>query len=91
VQPHPLSGLDLFPMIPASSCFCVVPNVAKIKEHVYWTVVKHPPRPDLRIVQRHVLYLDELNCVQEPSWRKTVDLFFFQDEYAPSQGMPSVE
>ncbi len=35
-------------------------------------------------MQRHVLYLGELNGRQEASWRKSVDLFW-QDEDAPQQ------
>ena len=54
------------------------------KEHLYWSVVENRRLPDQRIVQRHVLYLGELNGVQESSWRKTVELFG-QDEDAPRQ------
>lgn len=54
------------------------------KEHLYWSVVENRRLPDQRIVQRHVLYLGELNGVQECSWRKTVELFG-QDEDAPRQ------
>lgn len=54
------------------------------KEHLYWSVVENRRLSDQRIVQRHVLYLGELNGVQESSWRKTVDLFG-QDEDAPRQ------
>lgn len=54
------------------------------KEHLYWSVVENRRLPDRRIVQRHVLYLGELNGVQESSWRKTVELFG-QDEDAPRQ------
>ena len=52
------------------------------KEHPYWSVVENRRLSDQRVVQRHVLYLGELNGVQESSWRKTVDLFG-QDEDAP--------
>ena len=54
------------------------------KEHLYWSVVENRRLPDQRIVQRHVLYLGELNGVQASSWRKTVELFG-QDEDAPRQ------
>ena len=54
------------------------------KEHLYWSVVENRRLSDQRIVQRHVLYLGELNGVQESSWRKTVDLFG-QDDDAPQQ------
>jgi transposase len=54
------------------------------KEHLYWSVVENRRLPGQRIIQRHVLYLGELNGVQESSWRKTVELFG-QDEDAPRQ------
>ena len=54
------------------------------KEHLYWSVVENRRRADQRVVQRHVLYLGELNGVQESSWRKTVELFG-QDDDAPQQ------
>lgn len=54
------------------------------KEHLYWSVVENRRLPDQRVVQRHVLYLGELNGVQESSWRKTVELFG-QDAAAPRQ------
>ena len=54
------------------------------KEHLYWSVVESRRLHDGRIVQRHVLYLGELNGRQEASWRKTVDLFG-QDDEAPQQ------
>ena len=54
------------------------------KEHLYWRVVENRRLNDQRVVQRHVLYLGELNGVQESSWRKTVELFG-QDEDAPRQ------
>jgi hypothetical protein len=54
------------------------------KEHLYWSVVENRRLHDGRIVQRHVLYLGELNGRQETSWRKSVDLFG-QDDGAPQQ------
>jgi hypothetical protein len=54
------------------------------KEHLYWSVVENRRLSSNRIVQRHVLYLGELNGRQEASWRKSVALFG-QDEDAPQQ------
>ena len=54
------------------------------KEHLYWSVVENRRLHDGRVLQRHVLYLGELNGQQEASWRKTVDLFG-QDDAAPQQ------
>jgi transposase len=66
------------------------------KIHHYWSVVENRRCLDDRIVQRHVLYLGELNGIQEASWRKTVELFgadddvpqqvaLFPEEFAPAQ------
>ena len=44
------------------------------KVHLYWSVVENRRLSDARVVQRHVLYLGELNGRQEASWRKTVEL-----------------
>ena len=64
------------------------------KEHLYWSVVENRRLADQRFVQRHVLYLGEINGIREAAWRKTVDLFgqdddapqhvaLFSDEHAP--------
>ena len=44
------------------------------KVHLYWSVVENRRLSDARVVQRHVLYLGELNGRQEASWRKSVEL-----------------
>lgn len=54
------------------------------KEHRYWSIVENRRVGDGRVVQRHVLYLGELNGVQEAAWRKTVAVFG-QDEESPQQ------
>jgi hypothetical protein len=54
------------------------------KVHHYWSIVESRRCADGRVVQRHVLYLGELNGVQEASWRKTVELFG-QDDGVPQQ------
>jgi transposase len=54
------------------------------KEHRYWSIVENRRLADRRVVQRHVLYLGEINGIQEAAWRKTVDLFGKDDE-APQQ------
>lgn len=56
------------------------------KEHLYWSIVENRRISGDRIVQRHVLYLGELNGRQEASWRKTVEVFG-QDDGAPQQVM----
>ena len=54
------------------------------KEHLYWSVVDNRRVAGDRVVQRHVLYLGELNGRQEASWRKTIELFG-QDDTQPQQ------
>ena len=54
------------------------------KEHFYWSVVENRRLSEGRVVQRHVLYLGEINGRQEESWCKTVDLFGMDDD-APQQ------
>ena len=54
------------------------------KEHHYWSIVENRRVSGGRVLQRHVLYLGELNGTQEASWRRTVELFG-QDENEPQQ------
>src|SRR6266566_2247731 len=51
------------------------------KEHRYWSVVENKRCADNRIVQRHVLYLGEINDQQQAAWEKTVEIF----EYGQTQ------
>src|SRR5216684_1586143 len=46
------------------------------KEHHYWSLVENR-RVDggRKVVQRHVLYLGEINSSQQASWRKTIEVF----------------
>jgi hypothetical protein len=45
------------------------------KEHRYWSVVENKRLDDGRVVQRHVLYLGEINSSQELVWRKSIEVF----------------
>ena len=45
------------------------------KEHRYWSLVENKRLNDGRIVQRHVLYLGEINSSQEQAWRKSIEVF----------------
>jgi transposase len=45
------------------------------KLHRYWSVVESRRCREGRPVQRHVLYLGEINDSQEAAWRKTVEVF----------------
>jgi hypothetical protein len=51
------------------------------KEHRYWSVVENRRVAGGRVVQRHVLYLGEINSCQELAWRKSIEVF---DEDAPT-------
>src|SRR2546423_317540 len=50
------------------------------KEHRYFSVVENKRAADGRVVQRHVLYLGEINSSQESAWRKSIEGF---DESGP--------
>ena len=45
------------------------------KEHRYWSIVENKRVNDKRVVQRHVLYLGEINSSQELAWRKSIEVF----------------
>src|SRR5258707_7455562 len=45
------------------------------KAHSYWNVVENKRLDDGRVVQRHVLYLGEINCWQAAAWRKAIEVF----------------
>ena len=44
------------------------------KEHRYWSVVENRRLRGGRVVQRHVLYLGEINSSQELGWRKSIQV-----------------
>jgi transposase len=44
------------------------------KEHHYWSVVENRRVAGGRVVQRHVLYLGEINSSQELAWRKSIQV-----------------
>jgi len=44
------------------------------KEHRYWSVVENRRLRGGRVVQRHVLYLGEINSSQELGWRKSIEV-----------------
>jgi hypothetical protein len=45
------------------------------KEHRYFSVVENRRVADGRVVQRHLLYLGEVNDSQERAWRKSIEVF----------------
>ena len=52
------------------------------KEHTYYSVVENKRLADGRVVQRHVLYLGEINSSQQLAWRKSIDVL--DDEHPQS-------
>jgi hypothetical protein len=55
------------------------------KAHAYWSLVESRRLADGRVSQRHVLYLGEINDVQERAWARAVEVF--PDEAGPPQTM----
>src|SRR3981189_2383631 len=45
------------------------------KTHSYWNVVENKRLDGGRVVQRHVLYLGEINSSQAAAWRKAIEAF----------------
>ena len=45
------------------------------KTHHYWNVVENKRLDNGRVVQRHVLYLGEINSSQAAAWRKAIEVF----------------
>src|ERR1700751_4406662 len=43
------------------------------KQHRYWSVVENTRTARGRVVQRHVLYLGEINDMQELAWRRSIE------------------
>src|SRR5438270_11103912 len=43
------------------------------KQHRYWSVVENTRVAGGRVVQRHVLYLGEINDTQESAWRRSIE------------------
>jgi len=45
------------------------------KDHRYWSIVENKRCAGGKIVQRHVLYLGEINDQQQAAWQKSIDIF----------------
>jgi len=54
------------------------------KVHRYWSIVENARRKNGRVVQRHVLYLGEINDAQRAAWCKTIEVLE-QGRARPSQ------
>lgn len=44
------------------------------KEHRYWSIVENKRLSGGRVLQRHVLYLGEINSCQEQAWRRSIEV-----------------
>ena len=44
------------------------------KEHRYWSIVENHRIAGGRVVQRHVLYLGEINDSQREAWWRSIDI-----------------
>src|ERR1039458_2526431 len=45
------------------------------KTHAYWNIVENKRLDNGRVVQRHVLYLGEINSSQAAAWRNAIEVF----------------
>ena len=45
------------------------------KTHSYWSIVENKRLDNGRVVQRHVLYLGEINSSQAAAWRRAIEVF----------------
>jgi len=54
------------------------------KTHLYWSVVENRRLDGGRVVQRHVLYLGEINSSQAEAWRRAIEVF---DEVGQSRAL----
>jgi hypothetical protein len=50
------------------------------KEHRYWSVVENRRVAGGKTVQKHLLYLGEINDSQQQAWRKSIEVFREEDE-----------
>ena len=53
------------------------------KDHTYYSVVENKRLSDGRVVQRHVLYLGEINSSQQLAWRKSIEVLDEERPQAP--------
>lgn len=45
------------------------------KDHRYWSIVENQRTLDNKVVQRHLLYLGEINDAQRAAWCKSIEVF----------------
>ena len=59
----------------APLCFYVVKNAGDGKEHRYWSIVENRRIAGGKSVQKHLLYLGEINDCQQQAWRRSIEVF----------------
>lgn len=74
MQTYPLPEKTIFCFIELTMFLKCSKRLKNGKEHFYWSIVENKRVQGRRVVQRHVLYLGEINSTQESAWRKTIDL-----------------
>jgi hypothetical protein len=57
------------------------------KDHRYWSVVENRRVAGRRVLQRHVLYLGEINSSQELAWRKSIEVLDDSDGQARTMAL----
>jgi transposase len=72
------------------------------KDHCYWSLVENKRVSGGRVVQRHVLYLGEINSSQQAAWWKTIEVLeagqprartvaLFAEDRAPAPAVDEAE
>jgi hypothetical protein len=70
------------------SCSCCKVRRKDGKQHRYWSVVESTRVAGGRVVQRHVLYLGEINDTQELAWRRSIAVLASNGSNAPAGRRP---
>src|SRR6266403_1103907 len=61
------------------------------KKHHYWSLVENRRLAECRVVQRHVLYLGEINDSQQVAWRRSIEIFDQGEEVARTVALVAAE
>jgi transposase len=61
------------------------------KEHHYWSLVENRRLAEGRVVQRHVLYLGEINDSQQVAWRRSIEIFDQGEKVARTVALVAAE
>jgi hypothetical protein len=61
------------------------------KEQHYWSLVENRRVAEGRVVQRHVLYLGEINDDQQVAWRRSIEIFDQGEKVARTVALVAAE